>query len=381
MVTLDDHRTRTADDSRWSTTAAALAEELARTADQHDRDGTFVYEGIDALREKGFLAMLVPAELGGGGASFTETCAALELLARGCPSTALTLSMHMHLVAAQVWRLHHDQPAPILAKVAESQPFLVSTGASDWLGSSGEVQEVDGGYRVSARKVPASGCPAGSLVVTSARWSSAPDGPRVLHFAVPIAADGVSISETWDALGMRGTGSHTVVLDDVFVPDSAVVLDRPADVWHPVWGVITGVALPLIMSVYLGVAEESADRALALAGRRGDRMETQAGLGRMFGHLIVARDTVRAMVAAAEEFAFEPTLEQASVSLTRKSIASDAVIATANAAMEVAGGTGYSRSGGLERLLRDALASRYHPLPVGQQQIFTGRVILGLDPV
>lgn len=325
--------------------------------------------------------MLVPAALGGGGASFAETCASLAVLARGCPSTALTLSMHMHLVAAQVWRLHHEQPAPVLARVAESQPFLVSTGASDWLSSSGQVQKVDGGYRVSARKAPSSGCPAGSLLATSVRWDSAPDGARVLHVTVPLDAPGVSIEETWDTLGMRGTGSHTVVLDEVFVPDQAVALDRPADVWHPVWGVVVGVALPLIMSVYLGVAEEAMSRAVSLAGRRSDRTETQIAIGRMFDHLLVARDTVRGMVAAADEFRFEPTLDQASASLARKANAAEAVIATCSAAMEVAGGAGYSRSGGLERLFRDALAARYHPLPATQQHSFTGRVILGLDPV
>ena len=62
---------------------------------------------------------------------------------------------------------------------------------------------------------------------------------------------------------MRGTGSHTVVIDDVFVPEEAVALVRPAGEWHPVWSTVLGAALPLIMSSYVGVAEEAADRAVS----------------------------------------------------------------------------------------------------------------------
>src|SRR5688572_1623148 len=94
----------------WADIARSLVPELAARADAHDRDGTFVADGIDLLRDRGLLAMLVPAELGGGGAGFAETCAVLTTLAHGCPATSLTLSMHSHLLAAQVWRHHRDLP-------------------------------------------------------------------------------------------------------------------------------------------------------------------------------------------------------------------------------------------------------------------------------
>ena len=176
------------------------------------------------------MSMLVPTELGGGGASHAEACAVLSELARGCPSTSLSYSMHSHVVGAQVWRHHHDLPAPVLGKVAASQMTLISTGASDWIESSGSAVQVDGGFRISARKMPASGCPGGDVLVTSICWNSAPEGPHVIHCSIPFAADGVSILPTWDTMGMRGTGSDTVVLDDVFVPDESVALIRPAGV-------------------------------------------------------------------------------------------------------------------------------------------------------
>jgi alkylation response protein AidB-like acyl-CoA dehydrogenase len=364
----------------WLATAQDLVPELAARAAEHDRAGTFVQDGIDLVRDRGLLALLVPTELGGGGATFGEACAVLTTLAHGCPATSLTLSMHMHLVAAQVWRHHRELPAPVLPRVAAEGPVLVSTGAADWIDSSGVARKVEGGYRVSGRKTPASGAPAGAVVVTSARWEDAPDGPQVVHMSIPFSADGVSVEETWDAMGMRGTGSHTVVFDDVFVPDAAVPLVRPAGEWHPVWATVLGCALPLIMATYVGVAEAAAARALELAARRAERPETAPAVGRMVGRLAAAQDALAAMIRANEDLRFDATLEAAAAALTRKGNVAEAAIETVRLALEVGGGQAFA-VGGIERLLRDVHAATYHPLPPAAQQRFSGRVALGLDPV
>ena len=189
--------------------------------------------------------------------------AILRELARHDPSTAVTLSMHSHLVAFQVWRHRHGMDARgLLRKVVEAAPSSSAPARRTGSASNGTTRRVDGGYVVSARKGPASGCEVGDVLVTSIRWDDAPDGPQVLHCSIPFAADGVGIDLTWDTLGLRATGSHTVVLDDVFVPDAAVSLTRPADQWHPVWNIVVGAALPLIMSAYLGVADAAVEHTL-----------------------------------------------------------------------------------------------------------------------
>jgi acyl-CoA dehydrogenase len=228
--------------------------------------------------------------------------------------------------------------------------------------------------------MPASGAPAGGIVVTSARWEDHPDGPHVVHMSIPFAAEGVRIEETWDAMGMRGTGSHTVVLEDVFVPEAAVPLVRPAGQWHPVWATVLGCALPLIMAVYVGVAEAGCARALDLAGRRSEDPETAPAVGRMVGQLTIARDSLAAMIGASEDLRFDATLEGAAAQLTRKGIVAGAAIEAVRLAMEVGGGRAFA-SGSVERLLRDVHAATYHPLPPAAQQRFSGRVALGLDPV
>src|SRR5690606_37256662 len=126
-----------------------------------------------------------------------------------------------------------------------------------------------------------------------------------------------------------------VVLDDVFVPDAAVALVRPADFWHPVWSVVLGAAMPLIMSSYVGVAEEAADRAIRMAGERSDTELTVPLIGRMLARLAVARDTCAAMIASSANLTFDNSVEHASSVLARKTAVADAVVDTVRLAMEI----------------------------------------------
>src|SRR5919197_2576592 len=138
----------------WVAVARQLGPTFAARAAAHDANDSFVADNYAELKRCKVFSAGVPYELGGGGASHAELCAMLRELARYCGSTALALSMHTHLIAAAVWRHRQDQPGQgVLQRVAAEQLVLVSTGASDWLNSSGTARRVDGGYRVSGRKI------------------------------------------------------------------------------------------------------------------------------------------------------------------------------------------------------------------------------------
>ncbi len=349
-----------------------------------DRDtaAEFVADHYDELRERRVFSALVPIELGGGGASHSEMCAFLRGLAHYCSSTALAVSMHQHLVAAAVYNYRNGRPGQkLLERVAEKEAVLVSTGANDWLGSNGEVERVADGYRVTARKPFASGSPKGDVLVTSAPYEDPEEGWQVLHFPVPFASDGVSRAGDWDTLGMRSTGSETVVLDGVFVPDEAVVMRRPRHAYHMAFNVILTVAMPLILSAYVGVAEAAADIAEDQASKRIADPATPFQLGELANTLTTAQLALDAMIGITNDWQFDATPETANAILVRKTIAANAVIATVEKALETAGGSGFYSKIGLERLLRDAHGVQFHPLPEKRQQQFTGRLALGLDPI
>jgi len=359
-----------------------LGATFARDSADLEADDAFVAEHYRALKANRVFSAQVPVDLGGEGVSHSEMCRVLRQIAHCCPSTALALSMHQHLVAAA--RKNHEDGKPgaaLLGKVLEGELVLVSTGANDWLESNGEAVKVDGGYRVSALKPFGSGSPAGDMAITSCAYDCPEDGPSVIHFPLSLKAEGVEFLGDWEAMGMRATGSQTIRFNNVFVPDAAVGLKRARGPYHPAFSVIVGAAMPLIMSVYVGVAEKAAEIAIGKAKARPVSAITALQLGELSNLLTTAQMAVDSMVALSDDLAFKPSEQFASQMLMRKTICSKAVIATVEKALECAGGSGFLRKAGIERLLRDSFGSQFHPLPEKRQQMFSGRVALGLAPV
>lgn len=366
----------------WVAVARALSPGFAARAAAHDANDSFVADNYQELKEHRVFAAPAPAELGGGGASHAELCAMLRELARHCGSTALALSMHMHLVGAPVWLYRQGAPvAPLLQRIAAEQLVLVTTSASDWLDSNGTAERVEGGFRVSARKHFASGSPAGDLLLSTALYDDPTDGPTVLHFAVPLRSEGVTVLDNWRTMGMRATGSNDIVLDGAFVPDGAVSSRRPRGAWVPFFNVITAVAVPLIMSVYLGVAEAARDLALQAVAKKRDDPDLWYQVGEMENALTTAQMAVQGTIDICAEYNFVPELTTANAILVRKTIAAQSLLAAAEKALAITGGAGFFRGLGLERLLRDIHAVQFHPLPPTRQHRFTGRMTLGLDPI
>jgi alkylation response protein AidB-like acyl-CoA dehydrogenase len=355
---------------------------FAAGAAERDQGDVFVAEHYEVLKEHKVFSALVPADLGGGGVRHSAMCAFLRQLAHYCPSTALALSMHQHLVAAAVY--HHNNGRPgktLLQRVAAGETVLISTGANDWMESNGTAERADGGFRITARKPFGSGSPKGGVLVTSAPYDDPKEGSQVLHFAVPFSAPGLSLADDWRTLGMRATGSHTIVLDNVFVPDEAIALRRPRGRFHPAWNVILTVAMPLIMSVYVGVAEAAAAIGREQASKRQGDPVVPYVLGELTNELTTAQLAIDDMIRLANDLDFAMTLEVANAMLVRKTIAAQHVLTTVEKALEAAGGAGFYRKTGLERLLRDAHAAQFHPLSGKRQHRFTGRIALGLDPI
>ena len=364
----------------WVAIARTLGQEFGKRSAEYDRNGEFVTDNYRDLREYRFFSAGIPNELGGGGATYEELAACIRELGRHCGSTALAFAMHTHPVAVNVYKhMRGDEAATTsLRRIADNELIIAGTGANDWLESSGEARRVDGGYRVSAHKRFVSGAPGAQVFVTSVSHVG-PESTEVLHFAIPFSSEGVRLVETWNTLGMRATGSHDVVLENVFVPETSIVARRPAGVWHPLWNVVLPTALPLIASVYVGLAEAGTDLAITAAKRR--QAELAPVVGEMMDALTIAQVALADMVRLNDNHRFTATLELANAILVRKTIVADAVKNTIELAAELVGGPGFFRGHTMERIVRDVRAMHFHPLPARRQRIFSGRVALGYDPV
>jgi acyl-CoA dehydrogenase len=362
----------------WVGLMHALGPQFAARSAEHDIGDTFVAQNYRELKAQGVFTAAVPAELGGGGATHAELCAMLRALAPFCASTALALAMHTHAVATPAWRWRRD-PQPVeklLRRVVGEGLVLVSSGGSDWINGSGTAERADGGWRINARKIFASGVPAGDLLMTGAVHDDPENGPTVLHFPLSLKADGVRVLDTWRVMGMRGTGSHDVEIAGAFVPDSAVAARRPQGKWHPLYHLITMIAFPLIYSVYVGIAEGARDLAVARTRGRKATADAVALVGEMENELATARLAIQDMVACAADS--QPGPETTNRIMIGRTLAGRAAIRTVDKAMEVAGGASFYRAVGLERAFRDVQAARFHPLQEKAQHRYTGRMALGL---
>jgi alkylation response protein AidB-like acyl-CoA dehydrogenase len=357
MTILDQPRTSTILER-----AAEVAPVLTRHAARHDAEGSFVSESLDAVRDAGLLAAGVPAELGGLGATNRDLAALQRELAHHCGSTALATSMHQHVVCFTAWRYRRGLPGAeaTLRRVAEEGIVLVSTGGGDWTHPRGSAVRVEGGYRVSGHKRFASLSTAGTVLSTMAAYDDPEQGRRVLNLAVPVASEGVAVLDNWDTLGMRGTASNDVVLEDVLVPDERVLANRPYGVVDGPLQVIGSIAFPIISAAYLGVAEAAFGAAIEAARARVDDPAVRRQVGLMQHRLQVASwalDGVLDLVGPDPQPAAE-TLT--AVMLAKREIAL-AGIEVCDLAMEVAGGAAYFRGSVVERCYRDVRAAKFHP--------------------
>lgn len=362
--------------------AASLGQQIAPYASRHDRDGTFVQEAYELLRSSGYLALAVPTELGGQGATIRQTAMAQRELAHHCSATALASAMHHHVVLFTGWRYRREMPGAeaTLRRVAKESIVLVSTGGADFTSPRGTAVAVDGGYRVSGRKVFASQVPDGDVFSTMFAFEDNGDGPRVLNMAVPVAADGVRVIETWDSLGMRGTGSHDVEFTDVFVPADKVLANRPFGVVDGPLQVIISHAFPVIAAVYLGVAEAARDHAVAaVAGSaKAEDPSVQRMVGLMDNKL---RTCGWALDGALRVVGDDPTPSDervAAVMAAKRTIAIEAV-EVCDLAMEVAGGSSYYRTSPIEQSYRDVRGAKFHPFTPEQTLLHAGKLALGQD--
>ncbi|MFB9719466.1 acyl-CoA dehydrogenase family protein [Planobispora longispora] len=345
--------------------AAEVGLRCAPSEARHDREATFVTEAYAEMRESGYLKLAVPAEFGGLGAGLRQVVLAEGELARRAGSAALAAAMHLYLTLVQCWR--HRRGAPdaegALRRVAADGLIMATSGGSDWVCPTTTAVEADGGFRFTGRKRFCSQAPVATVLSTSAVLGEPGPDAEVLHATVPLSSPGVSLVETWDTLGMRGTASHDVVFDDVFVPAEKVVGRRP-------YGRLTGPLLvaaihfaPVVGAVYLGIARGACDEALRALAARGQDPDPAAvrQIGEMTARLRVAR---WALLAAVEETGEDPPADERTLVtlMVAKRHAVREAKAVVDLALDTVGGPAFFRASPLERAYRDVRGGPFHPL-------------------
>lgn len=203
-----------ADVTRPNTGIVPIAEKVrtlaAERAEDADRSRRLAPEVIDAVHEAGFARHFVSAEHSGHEGTFRELTDAVITLGEGCAATAWCAS----LSAFSSRFATHLPPEGQQSRWGETPDTFIAVG----MPPMGRAVAVDGGHRVTGRWNYVSGVDFAEWVLLCAVLPPADAGePRMPFYALPRGS--YDVAATWDNIGMRATSSHTVVVDDVFVPE------------------------------------------------------------------------------------------------------------------------------------------------------------------
>jgi alkylation response protein AidB-like acyl-CoA dehydrogenase len=354
--------------------ADRLAAIAAENALVHDRDNSFPFDTYAALKESGYLALAVPQEFGGFGATPLELMLGQQRLAWGDGSVGLSSTMH-HLQTAGVANNLQWPPElreRVLRDVVEHGALINSIASEPELGSPSRgglyktTATRDGDrWIIDGRKTFSTLSPGLTWGVVLLTVIDGDAEPARGTFLVRMDSPGVRIEETWDTMAMRSTGRHDVIFDHVVVPDGNRLPQAPglpAGDLGP-WNLIGS-------AVYLGIATAARDFAVDFAK---NRRPTAQG-----GRSIAELQTVQHRVAQMDLLLLEAnsvlygTAELAQLQpeerksfgwrfAASKYVATNNAIAVTDQAMRVVGSVGLFRSSPLERYFRDVRAGLGNP--------------------
>jgi alkylation response protein AidB-like acyl-CoA dehydrogenase len=370
--------------------ATLLAKAFAERAPVHDRDGSFPFRNFEDLSEAGLLALTVPAALGGGDAGAAEAARILGIIGKADPSTALVLSMHyiQHLVMARSSRWPARLSRKLARETIDGVALVNALRVEPELGSPARgglpatiARRTETGWRLSGRKIYSTGAPILKWYAVWARTDEAET--RVGLFLVPAGLPGAQIVETWDHLGLRASGSHDVIFEDVVFPlDHEIDVRRPDDWRTPDFTQATVGAI-FISAIYDGVARAARDWLVSFLRERvpanlGAPLATLPRAQEVLGG-IEARLAVNARLIGSFADGFDGNLPlNATESGIVKMTVTNNAVAVVEDALSLAGNHGLSRTNPLQRHYRDVLCGRVHTPQDDTTRISAGRLALSL---
>jgi 3-hydroxy-9,10-secoandrosta-1,3,5(10)-triene-9,17-dione monooxygenase len=371
--------------------ARGLTPKLAARVPQAETERRLPAENVRELLDSGLMALEVPKRFGGAELNLDALIEVTAVLAEGCSSTGWVYA----LWAAHMW-LIGQYPEQIQAEVFGNSDSLVSSVVN----TVGMPEAVEGGFRWTGRGFFSSG-------VDHCNWLTAaidlkpgePPGDRRWFL---IKRGDFEIVDDWDTVGLKGTGSKTIVLDNVFIPDERVVQAKTLSEGRGVGAALHGsplycaamdftFSLPLV-GPELGIAKA----ALRVAGER-IRKRLDSGNARQAAEqaATITRlakatadvDAARALLlSTARRFCYMPAAQATALDRAecRRNVAYGTQLcrAAANSVFEASGGSSVYNSAELQRLWRDSnVAAAHHGLMWDVHGLAYGREVVGLPPM
>ncbi len=366
--------------------AELAREKFAPRAARYDAESSFPFENYQDLRDAGLLGLTVPAQYGGPGVDPLTYVLALLEMAKGCPATALTFNMHANVIVNVNQLASEEQKRRYFREVLD-EGRLFATVMSEPDSSFRDrfvlrtvfTPVAGGGFRVQGTKHFCSlGDAAHRYFVTGLREGADTAQEGILAAMAPRNEDGITLERPWNAMGMRGTTSHSLRYDvEVAAED---VLGKPGQLLTIE---LSGFALGYA-ATYLGVAEAAYDFILNYAKTRTIAPATEPlshdpKIQRSLGEMAAQLRSAKLMLCEAAAVRESGNREEMSLATNQaKYLCAEAGVRVTEQAMRLAGGSGFLKDLPLERWHRDAMAGPVMPPSNDRCLEVIGRIVCGL---
>ena len=366
-----------------------LAELFAKRAPRYDRSGNISTENLRDLQDAGLLSLALPKSAGGQNISLQTIVQIVSRLAQGDPSTALILAMqylqsgsfaHSCLwsdtVKQEVFESIQQEGALINALRVEPD---LGTPARGGLPAT-TVRRQGNTWRLNGRKSFSTGSTALHWGIVWARTDETE--PRVGPVLVPLDLRGVRIEKSWHQLGMRATGSHTIIFDDVEVPERYLgLLTTPATSGNNPLAIVSWHAV-VVAALYDGIAQAARDWLVTFLHQRapanlGAPLEPLPRFQILLGEIDALLLSNTALIEHAIRLTELGEESEAAAGLAKQVITENAIAAVGKAVAAI-GNPGLSQNNPLERHYRDVLCGRVHTPQADSAFLAAGRKTLGV---
>ncbi|WP_339227880.1 acyl-CoA dehydrogenase family protein [Oceanobacillus sp. FSL K6-2867] len=339
-----------------------FAEEIIRPrAIEIDTKAEFPSDIFDQMGELGLLGIPFPEEFGGAGGDTISYALAVEEIGRVCGSTGLSYAAAVSLGASPLHYFGNDEQKqtylkPLAAGEALGSFGLTEPNAGSDAGGTKTTALIDGDdYIINGEKCFITNASFSKIIIVTAVTGKNEQGRSMISsIIVPADTKGVTITSNYDKMGVRGSDTAEIVLENVRVPRSNVLGEEHKG-FNQFLYTLDGGRIS-IAALGLGIAQASLDKALAYAKERkqfGKSISQFQAIQFKLADMAMEVELARNMVhkAAWLKDQGKPFGKEAAYA---KLFASETAFRSANQAIQIHGGYGYMREYEVERYLRDA---------------------------
>jgi butyryl-CoA dehydrogenase len=359
--------------------------EIVPRARENDRNEHFDTELVEKIAAQGYLGAIVPREYGGAGLDYLTYGLVVEQIGRGCSAMRTVISVQTSLVCSAILRWGTEE---------QKHHYLPKLCSGEWLGCFGltepdtgsdaanqktRAKQVDGGWSISGAKMFISMGNHAQVALIFAQTDPALGHRGLACFLVDTSHPGYSAQAIHHKMGLRGSDTASLALDEVEVGENAL-LGQVGEGFKVAMSALDSGRYSVAAGC-VGICQGCVDASVAYAKEReqfGRPIASFQLVQAMIADMVVDTEASRGLVLRAGFLKDKgrPSTTETSIA---KLFATEAAVRSANTAIQVHGGSGYVDDHPVERYFRDVRVTTLYEGTSQIQKLIIGRAMTGVN--